>query len=563
MRWGKKKNLAQKVIEPDEIFLDSANSPGFERELFEGRIEAPLSRKIPYAIFIIFLLMAAAAFAQLANLQIINHDSYLARAENNTLSRIRIPAERGLIYDRYMKEVVWNSSDGRAYWKKSGLAHVLGYIGYPETLFEGMDPKAKIGRAGIEAAYDGILRGQDGARLIEESASGEVLSQSVELEPKNGQSVILTIDADMQTELFSILQRVVLERGFRAASAVVLDVVTGEILSATSFPEFKSEVLSQNTSSDIISSYLKSDSQPFFFRAFEGLYAPGSVFKPIVALGALAEKIIDPARQILSTGSISIPNPYYPGESSIFYDWKAHGWVDLRRALAVSSNVYFYTVGGGFGDQEGLGVRRIIDYAGRLGLGKSAGVELPESTGFLPTPEWKEKNDPSDPAWRIGDTYNLSIGQGFIQVTPLQMAEVASAMAGAGRIADTHLVKAVLSESGEVQEADLEPERKINIPEEAFNAVRDGMRQAALYGTASALSGLGVDLAGKTGTAELGQEKNKVNSWFIGFMPYEKPKIALAIVLEAGNSHNTVGGVFVAREFILWLIGRHTEFLGL
>lgn len=554
--------MAQKVIEPDEIFLDSANSPGFERELFEGRIEAPLSRKIPYAIFIIFLLAAAAAFTQLANLQIINHDSYLARAENNTLSRIRIPAKRGLIYDKYMKEIAWNSSGGRAYWEKSGLAHLLGYVGYPETLFEGLDPKAKIGRAGIEAAYDGILRGQDGARLIEESAGGEVLSQSVELEPKNGQSVILTIDAEMQSALSSILEAVVRERGFRAASAVVLDVGSGEILSATSFPEFKSEVLSQNTSSEIIASYLQNDSQPFFFRAFEGLYAPGSVFKPVIALGALAEKIIDPARQILSTGSISIPNPYFPNESSIFYDWKAHGWVDLRRALAVSSNVYFYTVGGGFGDQGGLGVNRIIDYAGRMGLGKIAGIELPESAGFLPTPEWKEKNDLSDPAWRIGDTYNLSIGQGFIQVTPLQMAEVASIIAGSGRIADAHLVKAILSEDGDIKEADLEPERKINIPEEAFSAVQEGMRQAALYGTASALFGLGVDLAGKTGTAELGSEKKKVNSWFIGFMPYEKPKIALAIVLEAGNSYNTVGGVYAAREFILWLIHRRPEILG-
>lgn len=552
MLFKKKKNLAQKVIEPDEIFLDSANLPGFERELFEGRIETPLPKKIPYLIFAAFLFTALFVLAQLFNLQVLDHEEYMARAENNTLTRIRLPAQRGLIYDRNMKEIAWNSSTGREYFKSPGLSHVLGYVGFQEEISADISPQAKIGRSGIEVAYDLFLRGRDGLRLAEEGAQGEVLSQSVELDPQNGASVVLTIDAEMQSALFSILERVSRDRGFKAGSGVILDVETGEILAAASVPEFSSEILSNNSDPQKISSYFKNESRPFFFRAFEGLYAPGSVFKPVVALAALDQNIIDPQRLIFSSGSISIPNPYFPDQFSVFYDWKAHGWVDMRRALAVSSNVYFYSVGGGFGDQLGLGVKKIIDYAKRIGLGKAVGVELSESDGFLPTPEWKEKNNSSDPLWRIGDTYNLSIGQGAIQVTPLQMARVVSAIASEGNLPDTHLVKGVL-DGGNFEKFTAEPPEKINISQRAFEIVREGMKEAVLSGTASALSGLNLEMAGKTGTAELGSEKKKVNSWFIGFLPYDSPKMAVAIVLESGNAKNLVGAPFAAREFVLWL----------
>src|SRR3989344_489293 len=561
MFWKKAKNLAQKDIEPDEIFLDSKNLPRFERDLFEGRIETPVSPQIPRFILTIFVLGSLAIVFQLFSLQIFNHDGYLARAENNTLVRTRLPAERGLIYDRDMREIAWNEPDGRSYWKKPGLAHLVGYTGYPEDFSGDISPQAKVGRAGIEKAYDNILRGKDGSRLVEESASGEILSEAVELDPENGGGAVLTIDAEMQSELFSIIASVVRERGFKAGSAVVVDTESGDILSAVSFPEFDSAVLSGNSSENQLDSYFKSADSPFFFRAFEGLYDPGSIFKAIVALGVLSEKIIDPSRQILSSGSISIPNPYFPEAPSVFYDWKAHGLVDMRRAIAVSSNVYFYTVGGGFGNQAGLGVKKIVEYASRMGLGADVGVELSEAEGFLPTPEWKEKNIPSDPVWRVGDTYNLSIGQGMLQVTPLQMAQIAAVIANDGLKKDIHIVKSLVSKNG-FRTSELEPDKKTAISEDAFKVVKEGMMQAVEYGTASALSGLGVKIAGKTGTAELGSEKKKVNSWFMGFMPYESPKFALAVVLEAGSSQNLVGSTYVAREFIGWIIHNRPELAG-
>ncbi len=558
MFFKKKKNLTRKVIEPDEIFMDSTNLPGFERELFEGRIETPISSSVPRFILAIFIFGSIAIIFRLFGLQIFDRGTYLARAENNTLTRIRLPAERGLIYDRNVREIAWNEPEGRNYLKASGLAHITGYLGYPEDISGGINPQAKVGRAGIESVYEGVLKGKDGSRLIEENSFGEIFSEAVELEPENGEGIVLTIDSEMQSELFSIVEKVARERGFKAGSAIAVDVRSGEILSAVSFPEFDSAVLSRNPSESQLDSYFKNPASPFFFRAFEGLYAPGSIFKTIVALGALSEKIISPESQILSTGSITIQNPYFPDQSSVFYDWKAHGLVDMRRALAVSSNVYFYTVGGGFGGKQGLGVKKIIDYAGRMGLGADVGAELAEAEGFLPTPEWKEKNVPSDPIWRVGDTYNLSIGQGMIQVTPLQMAQVVATIANNGLKKDIHLVKGLVSKNG-FQASKLEPDKNSSVPEDAFQIVKEGMLQAVEYGTASALSGLGVKIAGKTGTAELGSEKKKVNSWFIGFMPYENPKLALAVVLEAGSSQNLVGSPYAAREFIGWIIHNRPE----
>lgn len=560
MFFPKRKNLTVKDIAPDEIFMDSANLPGFERELFEGRLESPLSSKIPYALLGIFILGLAAISFRLVDLSVINGKEYLLRAESNRLLRVRLAAERGLIYDRTKKELAWNSSDGRVYAQIPGLSHVLGYVGYAEELVPDESPEAKIGKAGAEKAFDLKLRGKDGSRLIEEDSDGRLFSESVELEPQNGESIILTIDAELQKEVFKVVNEVALERGFDAGSGVLLNVKNGEVLALASTPEFDSNVLARGASPAKVSAYQKDESKPFFFRAAEGLYPPGSTFKTVIALAALAEKTIDPARQILSTGSISIPNPYFPDQASVFYDWKAHGWVDMRQALAVSSNVYFYTVGGGFGEQAGLGARKIVDYASRLGLGKKTGIEFPEAEGFLPTPEWKEKNDPKDPVWRIGDTYNLSIGQGMLQVTPLQMAVLAATIAGEEAKPQPHILKSSVSLEGKEISNGAEKSKNVDLPPGVFKVVKEGMRQAVLGGTASALAGVGIPVAGKTGTAEIGSGK-RVNSWFIGFLPYDDPEIALAIVLEGGSAQNLVGASYAASQIVSWLVENKPELI--
>ena len=220
----------------------------------------------------------------------------------------------------------------------------------------------------------------------------------------------------------------------------------------------------------------------------------------------------------------------------------------MRRALAVSSNVYFYTIGGGYGDIRGLGVSAIAEYARKFGLGSKVGVELPEKDGLVPTPEWKSKNQPSDPVWRVGDTYNYSIGQ------------VVALIAMDGTALQLHLIKEMRADAtGEAYRSTVAT-RTTGVSRDIFHVIKEGMRGAVEGGTASALSGLGVSAAGKTGTAEIGTGKQRVNSWFMGFLPYENPRLAVVVALEGGDAKNLVGASFVAREIVSWILANRPEY---
>src|SRR3989344_6098005 len=218
MFFSRKKNLSRKEIEPDEILMDSANLPGFERGLFEGRLESPLPSKIPYVILAVFFLGLSGIIFRLFELEITRGEEYLARAESNRLLRVRLPAERGLIYDRNMKELAWNADDGRRHPYERGFGHVLGYLGYADEFMSDVSAEVKIGKAGIENVFDEVLLGRDGSRLIEEDAKGEVFAESVEVAPAKGRSAVLTIDAGIQSELFKIIENVAADRGFKAGA---------------------------------------------------------------------------------------------------------------------------------------------------------------------------------------------------------------------------------------------------------------------------------------------------------------------------------------------------------
>ena len=188
------------------------------------------------------------------------------------------------------------------------------------------------------------------------------------------------------------MESVARERNFEGGAAVVIDVSGGNILAMASVPEYSSKVLSEGGPEDLINGYINNKNKPFINRAISGLYAPGSVVKPFVALAALSEGIISPEKKIFSAGKISIPNPFFPDKKTVFKDWKAHGWVDMRQALAVSSDVYFYEIGGGFEDVKGLGINKIYEYAKKFGLGEKTGIDLlGEAEGTVPSPQVKEK----------------------------------------------------------------------------------------------------------------------------------------------------------------------------
>ncbi|PIR70685.1 MAG: hypothetical protein COU46_00080 [Candidatus Niyogibacteria bacterium CG10_big_fil_rev_8_21_14_0_10_42_19] len=599
-----RKKYKNKEISPDEIFLDSRNIPEFDVESMEGHLEVLLSGRVAFTVYAAYFILAVIFISQLFNLQVVKAGHFRERAYLNRLELRSLIPERGLILDRNGVELAWNeptfqvviNPDGdneavvadnvrweeaeallkdmpdlplriepvpvRRYTSLGGFAHLLGYVGYPEDqsyleyeLEEGskirLYPRIKIGKTGLEQKFEKKLSGILGAHIAEVNSKGKIVSESKKKDPEPGAPLQLTIDSGMQSVLYNSISGVVNDKGFRGGAGVVLDVKTGDVLAMTSFPELNSNDFSKGISSEEFSKILNDKKNPFFFRALEGLYSPGSVIKPLIALAALNEGVIKPEKQIFSAGSISLPNPYFPGQASVFPDWKAHGWVDLRRALAVSSNVFFYEIGGGFQDQPGLGADRIRMYEEAFGLGRVTGVGLSEASGFIPSPEWKKENVKNDPIWRIGDTYNFSIGQGATQVTPIQMARVIAAIAADGKILKLNIIDGSRSYI----------ENEIDIDAEYFNVVKEGLRMAVAEGTAQALSGLKVKVAGKTGTAEIGD--GRVNSWFIGFLPYENPTIAVAVVLESGDIHNLIGAPFASRQFVEWTIANRPEMVGL
>jgi len=317
------------------------------------------------------------------------------------------------------------------------------------------------------------------------------------------------------------------------------------MIASASYPEYDSEILSRGKDAQTIEEYLNDKRKVFMDRTLSGLYTPGSIVKPFLALGALNEGIIDPLTKILSTGSISIPNQYFPDQKTIFKDWRAHGWVDMRQALAVSSDVYFYEIGGGFEGQKGLGIANIEKYARLFGIGEKTGVDLPDETaGIIPNPEWKIKNFAGD-SWRIGDTYHTAIGQYGFQVTLLQIVRAVSAIANYGKLITPHFLL-----DDKAQEAKVS---NIDFKKEYFDVVHEGMRDSVLYGTSATLNVPYVQVASKTGTAQLGVAKNKVNSWIMGFFPYQNPKYAFVVLMEAGPSTNSTGASFIIRQLFDWM----------
>ena len=449
----------------------------------------------------------------------------------------------------------------RFYKETTGISHILGYLGYPssEELKESSSVAYEdvIGKSGIEKQYENILRGSTGFKVEEMNSKNELQSEFIQTLSTPGKDLHLSIDFAVQNKLYEILETVSIDRGFSGGAAVVIDINTGELLVMTSYPEYSSRVMSRGGPKETIQGYFNNPLKPFLNRAVAGTYPPGSIIKPFMALAALNEKIISPVKQIFSSGKITIPNPYKGGEDSIFYDWKTHGWVDMERALAVSSNVYFYSIGGGYGDVQGLGINRINKYAKIFGLGSKTRLEFGnEVKGLVPSPEVKKINSASDSVWRIGDTYNSSIGQGFFQVTPIQMAIAAAAIANDGYMLKPHLV---LGDAEQNQKEKITVDGK-GIPADYFNIVKKGMRQGSLEGTSKALGGLKVEFAAKTGTAEA-VGKKVVNSWLIGFWPYQKPRYAMSLVLEKGSSANLVGSVYATLQFMEWMSVYAPEYL--
>ncbi len=562
-KFKKKTSYRQNDIDPEDIFLDSANLPGFAEHRFEGKMEKPISTATFRGARLVIIFIALVMIVRLWNLQVSEGTVYAEISENNRLASTVIFANRGVIYDRNGLPVASNAikeegSDfaSRLYAPYKGLSHVVGYVKYPSADKSGVYyEKDYRGQAGVEKIYDSMLSGENGVKLVETDVAGNITSESVVSKPIDGDPINLSIDARVSDELYKVMNEAIEEREFVGGAAVIMNVQTGELLALLSVPEYDQNLLTSGDDAAAINEALTSDSKPFLNRPISGLYSPGSIIKPIVALAALNEGIISPEKEILSTGSISVPNPYDPSNPTIFLDWKEHGWTGMREAIAVSSDTYFYSIGGGYEDQEGLGITKLDEYLKLFGIEEETGIDLPgETSGLVPTPEWKRKVFNGD-IWRLGDTYITSIGQYGTQVTPIEAVRFVAAFANGGKL----LTPSVIKGGAPVPKERIS--KVIKIPQSYWQVVKEGMREAVTYGTAVGLNVPYVEVAGKTGTAEIGSSKKYVNSWSVGFFPYQNPKYAFAVIMEKGPSDNQIGATSIMRQLLDWMHQRAPEYL--
>ncbi|MBI2035826.1 MAG: hypothetical protein HYT12_04080 [Candidatus Liptonbacteria bacterium] len=444
---------------------------------------------------------------------------------------------------RGIKGLYIEDNFSRVYPYKGEFAHVLGYVDSENS-----------GKTGLELFYDSTLAGVSGAILRKYDAHGKILDYKELRRPIPGANLKTTLDLGLQQYLSDRLFSGLKALGRTGGVGIAVNPKNGEILSLVSLPFFDPNLFVKSGGAaerEKKVEILESKNKPMFNRAISGIYNPGSVIKPLVAVAALSEKVIDVSKNIYSKGYIEIPNPYFPDKPSRFLDWKPHGWVDIYSALAKSSNVYFYAVGGGFpmgvgaayGGEgiQGLGINLLVKWWKIFGLGLKTGIDLPEEgAGFLPNPEEKERR--TGTIWRLGDTYNVSIGQGDLLVTPLQLVNYIAAIANGGKMYKPHLV---------IEEEPLLLSDLSGFNEE-ISEVQTGMRDAVRkpYGTAHLLNSLNIESAAKTGTAQI-QNNAKTNAFTVAYAPYDNPEIAIIILIEDAKE-GSLNSVPIAKDVLNW-----------
>jgi penicillin-binding protein 2 len=433
------------------------------------------------------------------------------------------------------------------------FSHIIGYEGKIKQEEFDQHPEYfltdSIGKQGIEKSYEASLRGTYGSHQMEVDSMGKVQKDLGVIAPVAGKDLILNIDADLQKKIFDILQSQLETSGLQKGSVVALDPRTGAVLALVSYPSFDNNLFARGIEPDEYKNLLNDESKPLFNRAISGEYPPGSTIKPILATAALKEGVIDEHTQIESRGGISVGNFF-------FGDWKAHGFTDVRQAIAVSSDVFFYSVGGGYGSVRGLGMDLMKKYENMFGLGAKTGIDTTgEASGFIPDPAWKQEK--IGERWYIGDDYHAAIGQGFVLATPLQMINAIAAIANGGTLYVPHIVSQIKESNGKTTTIAPSIIQDHIVDLDIIRVVREGMRQTVTQGTAQSLNDLPVAVAGKTGTAEFGSNQ-KTQGWFESFAPYDNPEIAL-IVLTEGQEEHGYNAVPIAKSILQWYFGEHKQ----
>ncbi len=471
----------------------------------------------------------------------------------------------------------------RQYADGSLLSHLLGFVGpisredYEQSpgVYE---PDDKVGQTGIEASMEKELRGAKGESRVMVNSKERIVTEVSSRPPITGNNVTLTLDTELQRAVTSALQDGITKANVKSGVAIVMRVDNGQVLSMVSLPSYDNNLFSAGISQADFDRLNTDPALPMFNRAIGGAYPPGSTYKMITASAALQEGVVTADTTYVCPGYIEVPYTWDEKTRNPFRDWRAqgHGTINVVQALTVSSDVFFYIAAGPkqedrktvkqdgseeilwtryytpgakkYTEFNGLGIDKLERYATAYGLGKKTGIELPgEVAGLSPNPAWKEKLDP-DNKWSMGDTLVTAIGQGYNLMTPLQLVNVTAAVANGGTLYQPQLVEKVTDWSGNVVK-DYQPKvlGQVPVSPENLALVRKGMRQAIadkVKGTAANRFTLkSIPVAGKTGTAEYGEivsikngkETRRSHAWFTAFAPYDKPEIAVVVLLEGGQ----------------------------
>lgn len=408
--------------------------------------------------------------------------------------------------------------------------HLIGYVG--EVSAEQLDRSdaedlhqgSLVGQYGVEKSFDKVVRGKAGQKSVEVDALGHAKRTTVIERPRAGNDLYLTIDVRLQKLAEDLL-------GEEDGAIVALDPTNGEVLALASRPAFDPNMMSRELTGKQWEEIVQNERRPLTNRALQGQYPPGSTFKIVMAAAALE------SHTMTSTTPVHCNGGYQFGKR-VFHDWKkgGHGMVDLDEAIVHSCDVYFYSVG------QRMGIETIATYAKMFGLGRETGIELPsERVGIVPSPSWKERVKRE--AWLPGETISVSIGQGYVTVTPLQMAALVGAVANDGVVYRPHLLRAVMDRTtGQLQEVPTVPRETLPIKSETLKVIQKGLAGVVTRGTAARSRSEIVSIAGKTGTAQTAAlrtgpeseipKKFRDHAWFVAYAPTDHPTIAVAVLAE-------------------------------
>ncbi len=472
--------------------------------------------------------------------------------------------QTALVIEQKLPELPGFSLDGvpqRVYKSGSGLANILGYVGRADAQDlkqrPVLSPVDFVGRDGVEAQYDQLLRGTNGVIETEVDALGRPVRTIREQAVIPGKDIKLTIDYGLQKVFAAAVARQMKIAHVKRAAGVALDPNTGAVLAMVNLPSYNDNLFAAGISDQAYQALLNDPNQPLFNKVIAGEYPSGSIIKPMELTGALQEGVVTPNTVIVDRGKIVVPSVYNPQVTYTFNGWVPGGLGPMNavRAIAMSSDIYFYTVGGGYQGFQGMGVDRLDKYYKDYGLGQLTGIDLPgEQTGLVPSPAWKKQTFGQD--WVLGDTYHLAIGQGDLLVTPLQMAVATATIANGGKLIQPHIF---------AQTADGADQAKVHVVRSDFvkpqwlALAREGMREV-IGGTTSpaVFAGVPVTVAGKSGTAEVGYVNKEVpHAWYEAFAPFNHPEITFALVLEHGEGGSAFAAPAIASAMAWYFTNRN------